>query len=496
MKNSLSKRKIAICLAAAFASFSVVSSSTGIVLAATGEQTLKTAPMNEDFTKYINGGSKQSYMDEASRSLYNTGEYTSGLTPTPFKISQGSPDIVTAALPSKFDLRGIPGKLSPIRNQGNSGSCWAFATYGSLESVLRPRVVTDYSENNMKNNSGFDLPANGGGNQLMSTAYLARWSGPVAETADPYNAASTVSKTYAAQSHVQNVMYLPDRKNALDNSLIKSAIMNYGGVFTSMLYSEKSYVAKNSAYFLGLKGYNANHGVDIIGWDDNFDRNKFYDANSRTKPAGNGAFICRNSWGTSFGQGGYFYISYYDAYIGKSLSVFAGAEAVNNYSSVYQYDTLGLVSSLGYSSKTAWFANVYTAKATKNVAAASFYTVVPNSTYEVYVVNNYTGPNSLTSSRKLVKTGKIAFAGYNTVKFNTLVPVTAGKKFAVVVKITTSGSSEENYYPIPIEYAVRGYSSKATAAPGQSYVGYNGSSWEDLTSYEDTANVTLKAFTK
>ncbi|MHC1681733.1 MAG: lectin like domain-containing protein [Clostridiaceae bacterium] len=490
MKNSLNKRKIAICLATVFASFSVVSSSTGIVLAATGEQGLQTAPLSEEFRSYTDGG--QRYMDETGRSLYNTGDYKTGLIPSPVEIQGSSSDTLTASLPSKFDLRGIPGKLSPIRNQGSSGSCWAFATYGSLESVLRPRVVTDYSENNLKNNTGFDGSPNGGGNHLMSTAYLARWSGPVAESSDPYNPTSTVSRTLPAQSHVQNVMYLPNRKSSLDNSLIKSAIMNYGAVYTSMLFSSQSYNSTYSTYYLGAKNYTANHAVDIIGWDDNFDRNKFYDPYSKTKPAGNGAFICRNSWGSSFGQGGYFYISYYDAYVGKSLSVFNGAESTKNYSSVYQYDALGLVGSLGYGTNTAWYANVYTARATKYLSAASFYTVAPNSTYEVYVVNNYTSPNSLTSSRKLVKTGKIPFAGYNTVKFNSIVPVYGGKKFAVVVKITTPGVN----YPIPVEYAVSGYSSKASAAAGQSYVGYNGSSWQDLTSYDKTANVTLKAFTK
>ncbi|MHC1681730.1 MAG: lectin like domain-containing protein [Clostridiaceae bacterium] len=486
----MNKHKIICCVIAAFTSFSAISNSAGVVFAASEEKTLQTAPLSDEFRSYTNGGQK--YLDETGRSLYNTGELQTGFTPSPVGIKENSSDILSAALPSKFDLRGIKGKLSPIRNQGSSGSCWAFATYGSLESALRPKIVTDFSENNLKNNSGFDGSPNGGGNQLMSTAYLARWSGPVAEASDPYKPTSTVSKTYASQAHVQNVMFLTDRRSALDNSTIKSAIMNYGPVFTSMLYNSKSYNSTYGTYYLGLKNYTPNHAVDIIGWDDNFDRNKFYDPNTKTKPAGNGAFICRNSWGTSFGKGGYFYISYYDAYIGKSLAVYPGVESTKNYSSIYQYDTLGLVGSLGYGANTGWFANVYTANATKNLSAASFYTMAPNSTYEVYVVNNYSGPNSLTSSRKLVKTGKIAFAGYNTVNFSNVVPITKGKKFAVIVKITSPGVN----YPIPVEYAVRGYSSKATAASGQSYVGSNGSSWQDLNTYDRTANVTLKSFTK
>jgi Cysteine protease len=36
-------------------------------------------------------------------------------------------------------------------------------------------------------NSGFDGTADEGGNYAMATAYLARWSGPVSESSDPYD---------------------------------------------------------------------------------------------------------------------------------------------------------------------------------------------------------------------------------------------------------------------------------------------------------------------
>ena len=67
-----------------------------------------------------------------------------------------------------------------------AGSCWAFATFASLESYFKPGESLDLSENNLKNtlsnaySEGFDYDE--GGNMLMSTAYLARWSGPVAES--------------------------------------------------------------------------------------------------------------------------------------------------------------------------------------------------------------------------------------------------------------------------------------------------------------------------
>ena len=93
---------------------------------------------------------------------------------------------VVFAPPPSYDLR-TAGKLPPVRDQSPYGTCWTFATYGSLESCLLPGESWDFSENNLAWFSGFDWdPYEGGGNYWMSTAYLARWDGPIREADDPY----------------------------------------------------------------------------------------------------------------------------------------------------------------------------------------------------------------------------------------------------------------------------------------------------------------------
>ena len=89
-----------------------------------------------------------------------------------------------------------------------------------------------------------------------------------------------------------------------------------------------------------------NHEVTIVGWDDNYAATNFHGAAGA--PPGNGAFIVKNSWGTSFGDRGYFYLSYYDTSI-QDVTAFT-AEPTSNYAAEYQYDPLGWVDNMGYGS--------------------------------------------------------------------------------------------------------------------------------------------------
>ena len=223
----------------------------------------------------------------------------------------------------------------------------------------------------------------------------------------------------------------------------------------------------NSWYYNGSSG--SDHAVLIVGWNDNFPAADFV-----YTPPGNGAFIVKNSWGTGWGDGGYFYVSYYDTQFGGALACFDDAESATNYSHIYQYDPLGACTDLGTGADTLWFANVFTAQSNDPLAAVSFYSLGPDSTYQVYTGSSVTGTKTLRTS------GTLPDAGYHTVTLPSTVALTNGAPFVVFVEITSPG---EGGYPVAIEDPESDYSSGATAQAGESYVSSDGASgdWTDLT---------------
>jgi C1A family cysteine protease len=385
-------------------------------------------------------------------------------------------------LPSSYDLR--PSRVTSVRNQNPYGTCWAFASLGSLESNLLPTETRDFSEDNLVLQAGFSLGTdlyNTGGNMQMATAYLARWGGPVNENDDAYGDSST-PPGLSARMHVQEVDWILARPSALDNDAVKTAVMQYGGVYASMGWYDSAYKPSTTSYYYTGTGH-TNHGVLIVGWDDSYAASNF-----ATTPGGNGAFVVKNSWGSGWGASGYFYVSYYDVAFGRSgeLAVFRAAEPTTDYSSVYQYDPLGEVTDVGFQSTTAWFANVFTATSSSQLSAVGFYTLEPGTTYEVY-----TGTSL--ASRTLRTSSTMAYMGYHTVVLPLAVPVTGGQQFVVMVKV----SSPTYRTPVAVERAISNYSSGATAAAGQSFLSASGSTWQDLTTtYDASANVCLKAFVK
>lgn len=386
-------------------------------------------------------------------------------------------------IPTRYDLREKQ-RVTPVRDQEIYGTCWAFAALGAVESALLPEEQAQYAADHMTLCNGFNLTQYDGGDYTMGMAYLAAWKGPVYEADDPYGDEET-NPELTAVKHVQEMQVI----NGKDYEKIKEAVFKYGGVQTSIYnalrssQSQSPYYNKEESAYCYIGTEKPNHDVVIVGWDDSYPKENF-----SVDLEGDGAFICQNSWGTEFGEEGFFYISYYDTNIGTHNVVYTRIDNTDNYQNIYQSDLCGWVGQLGYNRDNIYGANVFTAGGDEELVAASFYATGKDSEYELYVVQDFEDRESLEHMIP-VASGKLSNAGYYTVDFNQGISLDAGERYAIVLHIITPGS----VHPLAIEFAADEATENVILDDGESYISANGTNWVSADTVQP-CNLCIKGF--
>ncbi|RAP44264.1 MAG: hypothetical protein BZ136_09000 [Methanosphaera sp. rholeuAM74] len=378
-------------------------------------------------------------------------------------------DDETITITSSYDLRDYTW-TTPVQSQGDSGSCWAFATTASLESsILKTQDNTyNFSENNLKNmvssNSQLntDLTVNTGSDLLQAASYYNSWTGPVTEDKDKYYAYSSLSLLQEKDYKVQNIVFIPNRQNTMDNTQIKSAIMKYGAVTTTTYLNDDN----NNGYNDEL--HTPNHAVSIIGWDDNYDKNNF--ANT---PPGDGAFLVEDS--TTNTQ--YYYISYYDVNFAGLYSATANnglyvnniafdTREDNRYDNIYQQSVLAYDGYATLDSQDLWINNTYTITANQTITAIGTY-FLNQSQYQADIYKN--------NHKVYTQTGNINTLGYRTIPLNYHIQCNKNDEINIIVKITSNTQNTTGYI---LERTLSTYSQE-----GLSQISQNGINWTDLYYY-------------
>ena len=410
------------------------------------------------------------------------------------------------AYPVRYDLRDY-GRVTGVKSQVVPGPCWAFASVAAMESnYLTQKLNTnkktpDLSEMHlavfsfMNPNEEYNFtPENktgilgNYGNAFKAVALLSRLSGPVHESSLRYNADMKYSEKKAllkkSPEDFKRSMRLRDAYflgGDVDPGadVRKDLIMKHGAIVVNMYSDLDEYHTKGKfyTYFNNSHGKEINHVVAIVGWDDNFSRENF-----SPKPKNNGAWLVKNSWGTTRGSnGGYFWMSYEQILYGGTAFI---VEKNNPRLNHYGYDALGWCNSFNYS----WAANVFKIKNDKEkLIEVAFYTPKNNLSYEVYIYSQGKKFPSSPNSGKLIANikGKIQYAGYHTVTLPEKILMNSGEYFSVVLKL------EGN--KMPVEYAVKNYSDNAKVHEHESYFSSDCKKWTD--GIKIKANACIKAFT-
>ena len=386
-------------------------------------------------------------------------------------------------LPVRYDAREM-GKVPVIKSQGTLGTCWALTATSALEAALMPEEHLVFSADHLSMKNGFYITQNEGGDYMMAMAYLSGWYGPVPESEDPYGDGYSPDGLTAC-AHVQEMQLL----KGMSRREIKRMIYLYGPVQTS-LYMDRRTTSKDLDYYdyetcayYYPEEKKPTHDILILGWDDAYPKENF-----KQQPSKDGAYICQNTWGESFGESGIFYVSYEDANMARGGIAYTCVEASDNYDHIYQTDVCGWQGRQGYEEESCYFANIYTAGEAEYLRAVGFYTTGA-SYYEIYTVNQFQDTLSF-DSRVLRKTGHIENSGYFTVKLGQAVPLEPGERFAVVVRIITPGATK----PVAVEMNKDIYSQGVTLEGKEGYLSLTGEVWE-YTEEKFSTNVCLKAYT-
>lgn len=202
------------------------------------------------------------------------------------------------AVPATFDWRNVNGTnyVTGIRNQGNCGSCWAFATTAALESnvLIATGANTNLSEQILVScgNAG----SCNGGYPTTASSFI-RDTGLAAESYYPYTAtdgvcATALSGWQAVASRITSWHYVGNTTNPSVDQ-IKSELVTYGPLVTTFDVYSDFYYYSGGVYQYTSGSYQGGHAVLIVGYDD----------------AGQ-YFLVKNSWGTGWGESGYFRIAY------------------------------------------------------------------------------------------------------------------------------------------------------------------------------------------
>lgn len=409
-----------------------------------------------------------------------------GFVPPPMDLShlttEGDPRLYAAeSLPSSFDWRDREGAnyVTSVKDQGQCGSCYAFAALGNIESrlLLDGTGTYDLSENHAKECNWYDTSC-AGGNYRTVVNLLSKW-GTVLENCDPYVASDVTCTAGCAYQQTVLDWRIISGDRVPSPETLKHYVYTYGPIYVSMYAGHDDswgteFGSYDGSYILHYAGTDEpNHAVLIVGWDDDLEHDE-----------GSGGWIVKNSWGPGWGDDGYFRIAYGSASIGKWASFVRDWEPYDDHGVLWYYDEGGMNNAWGYGDTTAWGLAKFTPDHDASAVRVELWTTDATTDIDVYLYDDFDGT---TLTGLLGQSVNHAFdeAGYHSIPLDAPVALTASDEVAAVVKLTNAT------YAYPVAADIHGRSEIE-----KTYLSHFGTGWIDLgASYGDDAGIRLRTST-
>ena len=432
------------------------------------------APLNPEYLQYIQNnilsGDNDGYIPitrDVSH-LENNPPRTSGVSDFAF----------TSAPASSYDPRkSNPERLPDVRDQKSTQTCWAFASLGALEInyltqkkggtkpdlselhlswfVYRDPESPYYSATKQINGKDVKNVLHWRGNSEKSTSFITR-AGTASETELPFsdyylNSGADENIEPRIKQDIGNKkpgdysspITMKESKTLTYSSRndIKNNIQEHGAVTMSYKLGKSSSLYTSGSAFYNPNDDEGGHMVIIVGWDDNYSKSNF-----KIQPKSDGAWLIKNSWGTTRrGDNGYYWISY-EQKMTDSVALIADPNDTDL--DMMYHDKLPDIRNVDYN----WSSNIFKADKDLSVKEIGFYTSNNNVKYEIYLNKLGTSLpyNPGTVSNSLLS-GTMPYDGYHTVSLKDPVAVKNGEYFSVILHLI----DETDYnYPTTVEGSV------------------------------------------